>query len=65
MTTSGRLIRDNEGRVFRIPYGTRDVPSFSVDWVGTDGGWRVFVFPGLERRPTSAVERPERKVAQA
>jgi hypothetical protein len=62
---NGRLIRDDHGRVFRVPYGRADCPSFSVDWIGPDGGWRVVVFPGLERRPDGAVARKAPKVATA
>ena len=59
------LIRDEEGRIFRIPFGKADVPSFSVEWYGSDGGWRIAVFPGLARRTDTAVERKAQKVATA
>lgn len=63
--SDGRLIRDENGNVFRIPCGKADVPSWSVDWIGEDGRWRVVVFPGLARRTDTAVERKAQKVATA
>ena len=62
---NGRLIRDDDGRVFRIPYGKAEVESFSVEWIGSDGGWRMAVFPGLTKRTDTAVEQKPQRVAQA
>lgn len=47
--TAGRLIRDDQGRTFRLPYGRASAPSWSIQWEDR-AGWHVLVFPGLVAR---------------